>query len=205
MLDKVQDELLVGGLFGKCLTGPWMTCLYRQSSISNLESGKILNQALKNLSQLTGAPQLLWETGFSCFEVGACSDNPVGTYLRALPQTTFALALAKQAAESFQKVIETADQISKGGDLYDLPPERVLLSTNAPADNMVSESNLGLADYLHRRAANASDSYIVAKVAYATNGTAQWLEGLEAHALYHVVGKSRLMLGKSKQYESSVR
>lgn len=126
----------------------------------------------------------------------------MGTYLRALPQTAFALALAKRAAESFQKVIERQlIRYLEGGDLYDLPPERVLLSTNAPADNMVSESNLGLADYLHRRAANASDSYIVAKVAYATNGTAQWLEGLEAHALYHVVGKSRLMLGKSKQYE----
>jgi len=206
MLDEVQDELLVGGLFGKCLTGPWMTCLYRQNSISNLQSGEILKRALNNLSRLIGEPKLLWQTGFRCFDVSPCADDPVGEQLRAFAQTPFSLALASRAAESFKKVMERQlVRYLEGGDLHDLPPERVLLGTNAPADNMVSESNLGLADYLHRKAANVSDAHVIAKVAYATNKTAQWVEKMDDSAIYQVVGKSRLLLGNSKQGARDVK
>jgi len=82
-LDKVQSELLVGGLFGKCLTGPWMTCLYRRKSLSNIESGQVLNGAYTKLGDLFRDPKMLWAETCNCFDI-ANGEDPVAKHIRSV-------------------------------------------------------------------------------------------------------------------------
>jgi len=200
-LGVVQSELRVGGLFGKSISGPWMKCLYKKALLSNLDSAKILNNAHKTLLQVVERPSLLWQEGFTCFDVEECSDDPVARHLRAVPPTGLELELVTQTAKAFQAVMERQlVQYLQGGELYHLPPERVLLGTNAPVDNMVSESVLGYADFLFRRSNVATDAYNAAKIGYTTNKTSDWVENLTDSSIYSVIKKSKSVLESSKSY-----
>ncbi|KAF6018550.1 hypothetical protein EB796_023130 [Bugula neritina] len=198
-LSVVQSELHVGGLFGKSVSGPWMKCLYKKTSLSNLDSSKILDNAHKTLLQVVEKPSLLWQEGFSCFDVEECKDDPVTKHLQAVLPTGFELGLVTRTAKAFQAVMERQlVQYLQGGELYNMPPERVILATNAPVDNMVSESVLGYADFLFRRSNVATDAYNAAKIGYATNKTSDWVEKITDSNLYGIIGKSKSILEKSR-------
>ena len=68
-LDVVQSELVVSGLFGKCLTGPWMTCLYRKAGLSKLGSCGSLSYMVSKLRESIDCPRLLWNKNFCCFDI----------------------------------------------------------------------------------------------------------------------------------------
>jgi len=202
---KIQKELLVGGLFGKCLTGPWMTCLYRNNSMSNIESGRVLNGAYAKLGELISDPKLLWADTFYCFD-NAPGGDPVVKHLRSVPPDEFALQLTTQTAICFRKVMHRQlKRYLEGGELCELPAEQVVLASNAPVDNMISESILGLADTFYRRSANASDAHISAKIGYATNATSDWLDNLNVNSLYAAIGPSRNLLLRSKLDAAEIR
>jgi len=205
-LSIVQSELHVGGLFGKSVSGPWMKCLYKKASLSNLDSAKILDNAHKTLLQVVERPSLLWQEGFSCFNVEDCKDDPVAKHIRAVPPTGFELELVTRTAKAFQAVMERQlVQYLQGGELYHMPPERVVLGTNAPVDNMVSESVLGYADSLFRRSNIATDAHNAAKIGYATNKTSDWVENLNDSNIYGIIGKSRSIFEKSRIESRSVQ
>ncbi|KAF6028979.1 hypothetical protein EB796_012730 [Bugula neritina] len=84
----------------------------------------------------------------------------------------------------------------EGGKLYELPAEQLVLASNAPADNMISESFLGLADNFYR-SANASDAHISAKIRF-PNMTSDWVNNLDNDSLYAAIGPARALLDKSK-------
>ena len=167
----VQKCLLVGGLYGKCLTGPWMKKLYRNSEISNLESGKYLQLAVSRLKDLAENPIKLWDPEFNCFDVDVNeNDDPIRTYLCNKPADDSTLGLVTILANAFTAVVERqAANYLDGGAYSELPPERIVLGTNAPADNMIAESLLGMADNMKRKCPNASDTYIMAKIGFAHN------------------------------------
>lgn len=60
-LEFVLMEMQVGGLLGKTITGPWMKCLYRNSSLNNLGSCALLQTVVEHLRQLVATPRLLWD------------------------------------------------------------------------------------------------------------------------------------------------
>lgn len=84
----------------------------------------------------------------------------------------------------------------EGGKLYELPAEQLVLASNAPADNMISESFLGLADNFYR-SANASDAHIFTKIRF-PNMTSDWVNNLDNDSLYAAIGPARALLDKSK-------
>lgn len=191
-------ELIVGGLFGKCLTGPWMKVLYRNSDISNLESGKILEKAVSNLKRLSEDPSLLWTASFDCFDrtvesiltdpirLALCTtDEMIDEKLKSLTRLTanaFLVVINRQAKDYLD---------SEDGALYELPPERFVLGTNAPADNMTAESILALADNFKRKSPNATDTHIAAKIGFAHNGTSDWLDKIDNASMCQSISFAR--------------
>ena len=142
--------------------------LYCKSNLSNLDSYKPLAYRVDELKQIVEAPRLLWDKDFSCFEVTGHSYSDLSNAVYQCPTESecnqAALNLASQTAKEFLTVVERqAEKYLPGGTFCNLEPEMVVLGTNAPADNMVAESILGLTDNLIRKVRNASGAYITAK------------------------------------------
>ena len=73
--DIVLKELAVCGLFGKVLTGPWMTCIYRKSDLTNLDSAKPLTYLVDKLKTLVDTPSLLWNNDLCCLDIAPDSKT----------------------------------------------------------------------------------------------------------------------------------
>ena len=58
--------MVVGGLFGKVLTGPWMTAMYRKAYLRNLASSVPLTKIKEKLVSLIEHPRLLFDASFCC-------------------------------------------------------------------------------------------------------------------------------------------
>ena len=112
--DTILKELVVGGLFGKCLTGPWMKTLYRNSDISNLESGKYLQKAVTNLERIVEDPGLLWSAEFDCFDrtVESLQTDPIRLALTTVEPDEKMKRLARLTAEAFIVVIRCRPRIT---------------------------------------------------------------------------------------------
>ena len=111
--DTILKELVVGGLFGKCLTGPWMKTLYRNSDISNLlESGKYLQKAVTNLERVVEDPGLLWSAEYDCFDrtVESLQTDPIRLALTTVEPDEKMKGLAQLTAETFLVAIRHHDK-----------------------------------------------------------------------------------------------
>ena len=182
--NTVLRELVVGGLFGKVLTGPWMKVMYRQKDLSNIGSSKLLTYMVDKLKCLKDCPRLIFDDNFCCFELPADAhkselSKKVHACLLEYEADEETLNFISLVAEDFLTVIErqAADYLP-GGKYADMEPEMIVLGENAPADNIMAETILGLHDHLRRRAPNASDSYMAAKTCFPTNKTNDWIKAL---------------------------
>ena len=92
-------------------------------------------------------PIKLWDPKFNCFDVDVNDDNPIRTYLCNKPADDSTVGLVTILANAFTAVVERqAANYLDGSQYSELPPERIVLRTNAPADNMIAEILLGMAD-----------------------------------------------------------
>ena len=196
----VARELVVGGLFGKVLTGPWMTALYRKENITNLDSCHHLAFMESKLESLVDHPRLLFDQSFCCFDLPAerertaLSKKVHECLLQYNPDEETLKFISTVASEFLVVVRRQAKDYLPGGKFSDMEPEMIVLGKNAPADNIMAETILGLTDNLKRKAPNASDSYITSKVSTVMNKTHDWLKSLpdSSHLL-----KSCIKLGPS--------
>ena len=79
LLKDIQNEVLlmelaVLGLYGKILTGPWMTHLY-SSHMSNLEAIPYLQSCVSFISTVENTPLLLWTTDQDAFNKSLDSND----------------------------------------------------------------------------------------------------------------------------------
>ena len=124
-LDVVQSELVVSGLFGKCLTGPWMTCLYRKAGLSKLGSCGSLSYMVSKLRESIDCPRLLWNKNFCCFDIpfySSFSELSTAAYVSCnfSPREEF-LKLASRTASTFLKVVKRQpERYFPGGELSGL-------------------------------------------------------------------------------------
>ena len=204
----VARELVVGGLFGKVLTGPWMTALYRKENITNLDSCHHLAFMESKLESLVDHPRLLFDQSFCCFDLPAERERTAMSkkvhecLLQYNPDEETLKFISTVASEFLVVVRRQAKDYLPGGKFSDMEPEMIVLGKNAPADNIMAETILGLTDNLKRKAPNASDSYITSKVSTVMNKTHDWLKSLpdSSHLL-----KSCIKLGRNLKKTSIER
>ena len=122
----------------------------------------------------------MWNPNFCCFNIQDHQHSKLSlTVHESLCSSVIdqvSVDLAKRTAEEFLKVVERqAERYLPGGALASLEPEMIVLGTNAPADNIVAESVLGLTDNIMRKCRTATGSYISSKASFAVNKTYDWL------------------------------
>ena len=213
-LEVVQSELVVCGLFGKCLTGPWMTCLYRKAGLTNLGSCGPLSYMVLKLKELIACPRLLWDKDFCCFDTpfySASSELSKSVYesLCNFSPSEAVLRLASRTATVFLKVVERqAERYLPGGELSDLEPDSFVLASNAPADNMFAEGLLGLTDNISRKCSNATELYVTSKSCFSVNSTYAWLDSLDDICLQRATSQARSLkvcsTGRRRDIEAEI-
>lgn len=191
-LEFIVMEMQVAGLVGKTITGPWVNCLSRKSSLNNLDCCALLQTVAANLRKLIVAPNMLWDRKYNVFELGDTIEDPVHDFLCKEQPTKVALEFASQTANEFLIVIERqASRYLVGGELALLNNDIKAYATNATADNMVAESILGFTDYAMRRSPNASESSIASKTMFVINNTVDYLDDLTPDILAKAVKHAR--------------
>ena len=110
-LEHVERALAIGGLFGKCLTGPWMSVLYRKVGLSNLQTCAPLSYMVGMLTELVAHPRLLWDRDFVCFDGFDSSTHTqlsqsVHECLVGFPVDECALQLTSRIAAEFLVVVK---------------------------------------------------------------------------------------------------
>ena len=144
----VHRELVVGWLFGKVL---WIKVMYRRKDLTSIGGLKLLiYYMVDKLKCLKDCPRLIFDNSFACLLEYDADEESVHFIL--------------QLAEDFLTFIErqAADYLP-GGKYANMEPKILVLSKNAPADNITAETILGLHDHSWRSAPNTSNSYMAAK------------------------------------------
>ena len=195
----VQEHLRLLGMFGKCLTGPWMTLFYgNDAGLGHLEFQPHMNAAVVTLRQFIDHPAGFLSTTTDVFgqplHVGA--EDPVIIALKQDCDLNRDMLKGIQClAGGFVEVLERQLGRYLTGDLSDVTPELLASTKSAPAHNIASGRTLGMVDAQVRRAPNAAMEFVAGKVKYASNATHKWLHQLgsveQEKAIHTAIHRSR--------------
>ncbi|ELT97200.1 hypothetical protein CAPTEDRAFT_196087 [Capitella teleta] len=180
--EAIMSHLLILGLVGKIITGPWMTVFYTEES-ANLEMCDVIRSSIDSVENIEKNPQMLLTATTDIFNRTLSDDDDVLKSLRSGSTFQFDSAVALKVISNILVVLKS--QL----DLYvttDFCKEDLERASSCPSHNMQAERILGSADHEVHRAPNAKTDYIEAKVKAKTSRTLEWIRSKpadEQHAL----------------------
>lgn len=201
----ILDHLQVLGLFGKYVTGPWMTMFYTESS-SNLDMSPYLRNCVASLQQLVENPSFLITATHDVFGSELHPNNdPVLKSLRAgtpKPKGDLIKAIATAMLEVCKR------QLKKYLDT-EFTEEEKTMARYAPVHNMHAERIMAMADAQARRAPSAKMDFVQAKIKFQSNDTISFLQNKSQEERQNLikfsVHKSRQLSNISKKREDDVQ
>ena len=173
----IQIQLEAMGLFGKLLTGPWMVIFYKnEEKLSNVSMQPFMKKAIAWLEQKVETPQGLLTT-IDAFGRNITGDHMLETLCGPVQseQDEFFSDVVRKLSAAFLTVLQRQLKRYLDGDLSQLPQDVINKAASAQSHNMYADGVLGMTDAQKRRAPNASDGFIDAKVKFQKNNTMKWL------------------------------
>ena len=173
-------ELQVLGLFGKYITGPWMSELYgNENNKSHLEVVLLLQNCVQSINIYKDEPLKMMTSETSAFGKPLKKDSvldalhqPVANAQEEMVLQTVLTTMAKKANIVLSRQLEAYVT----GE-FSNPTEKQLSETqSAPIHNMQAERTLGMTDSLIHRAPNSTMGFVDGKVRGKLNQVMHWLD-----------------------------
>ncbi|XP_059144605.1 uncharacterized protein LOC131931786 [Physella acuta] len=207
--DIIISQLQALGLWGKYLTGAWMSVFYaKESKRNHFDMVEYQKVAMKFIARVIAEPEYLLIGCEDAFGRPLIADETLSsllivddTNLEAFSTATEAMATATQAVLSRQlsRYLE--------GDLA-APTEAMLAAAaSAPVHNIWAERALGVVDSLSRRAPNSEITFLDAKTKVKLNKSLDWLSSKPAAVQQQIIqfcikrGAVCRKLGKDRRLE----
>ena len=211
----IQRDLQIIGLFGKVVTGPWMTKFYSdETGIGNLDLNIHLEQAVESLASYSTDPDLLLTSPYDVF--GEVLDVNDGT-LQSLHQQTHTIGetfrtLVVKVAEQMKVVVDRQLVRYLSGDLSEPTEELKQQTKSAPLHNIQAERIMAMMDSEARRVPNATISFVESKIKARVNNSLDWLtnkpekqqESIVSYAVGRAARLSKIKKDRAKRTDKEV-
>ena len=134
---EIMIELQVLGLFGKMLTGPWMTAFYGNSKQAHMDVVPLMHQCMHSLNSVQQDPSLLWTCKENMFGSNLNLSDPVVVSLRNMEPRTTTNTLCQELCLGFKEVLSRQLSRYLSGEVSEEGTQ------SAPVHNMFAERILG--------------------------------------------------------------
>ncbi|XP_065655755.1 uncharacterized protein LOC136081745 [Hydra vulgaris] len=169
-------QLRILGLYGKLITGPWMTQFYKNmDNRSHMEMIPLMKLCLSWLELVRDDPFQVISSKVDCFGAEVLSNDVILASLRKENFDELSIHVVKSLASGFLVVLERQLKQYLTGNLSNATPEILQSASSAPVHNMHSERVLGMVDSQNKRAPNATTGFLDSKVKSKINKTMDWL------------------------------
>ncbi|XP_055880365.1 uncharacterized protein LOC106063498 [Biomphalaria glabrata] len=197
---NILVQLRVLGLFGKMLTGPWMTLIYKnERKMKHLEMIPHVKVCIDKLKAIVDSPENLLSMPTDCFGQTLDTEDFVLRALRNVTVDEVFIEITKELAEGFCKVLQRQLSSYLDGSLSNPDAETVIRTSEAPLHNMHSERALGMFDFQYHRAHNATVGFRDGKVKFVINKTMSWLETKSVEEQQRIVSFARRFAAKRRE------
>lgn len=206
--DEAKLQLQAIGIFGKVLTGPWMTHIYgNEENLHHLDMRLLFRKVLQSLHQYKEEPTSILTDSVDVFgkPLNTADAVLVSLYSQPNDMPKFCEIIAS-LSEGFIEVLKRQLHAYLEGNLSN-PTEQMMIQTaSAPSHNMHAERTLAMADSNYRRGPNSKIDFVSSKVKFKMNKSLGWLQkqGDDQSLMKHVIKKANDMIRKRKHDEQEL-
>jgi hypothetical protein len=202
-----MTQLVVIGILGKLLTGPWMREIYtaKEESIHHLDVVDLVKVVLGNLKAAQDAPEAVRQRSEDFFGKPLASDDVLKS-LQEFPVLPVFDTWLKSAVSAIQDVLLRQ---FKAYLVMDVTPELRNQTQSAAPHNMDSERVMGMISAAQKRAPAATMCFMSCKIRAQVNDTITYLEHMEQSQKNSLLSKAipfgRLQRSQRKAHQRDVQ